>query len=147
MKSPRLLARLALCGCGLTLLAMGCDKDSTAPDFVRPAAVTLAPVGVTNQSITMTWLAPGDDGVQGRATRYDIRFSSTTSLTPNWWDSIAVAVPTLPIPQEPGSAESLTVSGLEPETTYYLALKTADEVPNWSAISNVLIATTMEAAP
>jgi len=126
---------------------MGCDKDTTAPDFERPAAVTLAPVGVTGQSITLTWLAPGDDGVLGQASRYDIRFSSTTNVTPNWWDSVAVAIPDLPAPLEPGSAETLTVGGLEPETTYYIALMTADEVPNWSPISNVLIEATAEAAP
>src|SRR5262245_22971544 len=30
----------------------------------------------------------------------------------------------------------MTVTGLSASTTYYFALKTADEVPNWSALSN-----------
>jgi hypothetical protein len=36
-----------------------------------------------------------------------------------------------------GSSETLTVTGLSPDTTYYFAMKTADEVPNWSGLSNV----------
>src|SRR3989454_200546 len=41
-------------------------------------------------------------------------------------------------PKAAGSAESLTVVGLTPGTRYWFALRTADEVPNWSPISNVV---------
>jgi chitodextrinase len=37
------------------------------------------------------------------------------------------------------------VTGLSPATTYYFAMKTADEVPNWSGISNVITKTTAAA--
>jgi hypothetical protein len=45
---------------------------------------------------------------------------------------------------QPGSAETFTVTGLFPDTTYYFALKAADEVPNWSGISNSPSGTTLE---
>jgi chitodextrinase len=37
------------------------------------------------------------------------------------------------------------VTGLQPSTTYWFAIKTADEVPNWSGISNILSRTTLAA--
>src|SRR4029077_6093796 len=36
-----------------------------------------------------------------------------------------------------GTVQSVTVTGLQPSTTYYFAIKTGDEVPNWAGISNV----------
>src|SRR5262249_53507445 len=42
----------------------------------------------------------------------------------------------------PGTHQSATVTGLSPSTTYYFAIKTGDEVPNWAPISNVVTATT-----
>ena len=39
-------------------------------------------------------------------------------------------------PKSAGQPETLTVTGLTPSTTYYFALKIADEIPNWSALSN-----------
>ena len=42
----------------------------------------------------------------------------------------------------PGPPEEFEVTGLEPNTTYYFAIKAADEIPNWSGISNVAIQTT-----
>ena len=38
----------------------------------------------------------------------------------------------------------MTVSGLSGDTTYYFAMKTSDEVPNVSAISNVPSAKTSD---
>ena len=53
-----------------------------------------------------------------------------------------------PLPQPTGSIQSFTVtSGLNSDTTYYFALKTADESPNWSAISNPGIAHTVHGDP
>ena len=40
-------------------------------------------------------------------------------------------------PLAPGSGETMTVSGLSPNTMYYFAVKTSDEVPNESSLSNV----------
>jgi chitodextrinase len=47
-----------------------------------------------------------------------------------------------PPPKAAGTAESFVVTGLAPGTRYYFAVKTADEKPNWSALSNVAVATT-----
>ncbi len=96
--------------------------------------------GATPNSVTLTWTAPGDDGDEGTATLYDIRYSTSPIDESNWDD--ATQVEDEPAPQSAGSAESFTVTGLYPSTTYYFAIKTADEVPNWSTISNVVSVST-----
>jgi hypothetical protein len=42
-----------------------------------------------------------------------------------------------PSPQSAGNGETFTVNGLNAGTHYWFALKTADEVPNWSGLSDV----------
>lgn len=86
-------------------------------------------------SVTLTWTAPGDDGHTGQASQYDIRYATFPINAENF--STATAVVNPPAPQIAGSEETFVVTGLNPDTLYYFALKTADEIPNWSEISNI----------
>ena len=105
-------------------------------DSTAPAAVSnLATSSPTASSITLTWTAPGDDGTTGTATSYDIRYSTSTINDANW--ATATQVTGEPAPAAAGTNQNMTVTGLSGDTTYYFAIKTADEVPNWSALSNV----------
>ncbi|MDD5342579.1 MAG: fibronectin type III domain-containing protein [Patescibacteria group bacterium] len=105
-------------------------------DATAPAAVTnLAASNATGSSIDLSWTAPGDDGDTGTAATYDVRYSTSTITEGNW--SSATQVSGEPVPSIAGSSESMTVSGLNSNTTYYFALKTSDEAPNVSGISNV----------
>ena len=105
--------------------------DQTAPD----AVANLATGTVTAFSVQLSWTAPGDDAAAGTATTYDVRYSDSTITTGNW--GLATPASGEPSPQVAGSSESFTVTGLLASTTYYFAIKTSDEVPNESAISNV----------
>ncbi|MEP6654599.1 MAG: discoidin domain-containing protein, partial [Myxococcales bacterium] len=110
---------------------------ATAP--VAPGAVAnlAARLSVTGgvASAALTWTAPGDDGVEGQAVAYDVRYA-TAPITAA---SFAAATPlsTPPAPQPAGGAETASVSGLHESTTYYFALKTVDDTQTWSALSNV----------
>ena len=110
--------------------------DTTAPD----AVTDLATGTVTASSVDLTWTAPGDDGATGTAATYDIRYSTSTITEGNW--ASASQATGEPSPQVAGSAEAFTVTGLSASTTYYFAIKTSDEIPNESAISNVPSAAT-----
>lgn len=103
-----------------------------------------ARAATTHNSIDLRWTAVGDDSTIGQASEYDIRYS-TTPITNE--ASFAAATrwvgPPAKIPAAPGTLETLTITGLQPSTTYWFALKTADEVPNWSAMSNVVTKTTL----
>jgi chitodextrinase len=97
---------------------------------------------VTQTSVTLAWTAPGDDSLTGQATRYDVRWSLTPITSVNDF-ALATAVAGVPSPQSAGASESVTVSGLTPQTTYWFAVRTMDEVGNTSGLSNPLSATTL----
>ena len=112
--------------------------DATAPMPV----VDLAASDPTTNSITLSWTAPGDDSNTGTASEYDIRYSTALITEANWPSAIQVSGE--PAPRAAGTSQSMNVAGLNPSTLYYFAIKSADEVPNWSGFSNVASATTPE---
>ena len=105
--------------------------DSTAPGTVN----NLAAGTPTSTSLTLSWTAPGDDGNTGTATTYDVRCRTGGAVdTTNW--AAATQATGEPTPHAAGTGETFVVNGLTANTTYWFGLETADEVPNWSAISN-----------
>lgn len=111
------------------------------PDTTAPSAVgDLLGDEPTQSSIRLRWTSPGDDAGTGTATTYDVRYA-TVPITGGSWASASQAT-NEPSPREAGSSETFTVTGLTSGTTYYFAVKTADEVPNWSGLSNVTEART-----
>ncbi|MFA6272379.1 MAG: fibronectin type III domain-containing protein [Patescibacteria group bacterium] len=86
-------------------------------------------------SINLEWTAPGDDGFTGTAVEYDIRYSTQAINSSNWDSATQVIDP--PAPSSAGTEESFIVMGLAPNTTYYFAIKTADNEGQWSALSNI----------
>src|SRR5439155_869880 len=128
---------------GLSLVS-GCSKTPTKPpgDGTPPASITsLVTTTNTVSSITVNWTAPGDDGAVGTATSYDLRYSTSPITEGNF--ASATQVSGEPAPAVAGTAESMIVAGLVANTTYYFALKTSDEVPNISALSNVATGATL----
>jgi phosphodiesterase/alkaline phosphatase D-like protein len=98
---------------------------------------------VTWNSIQVSWTTPGDDSLTGTATSFDLRYSTSQITAANFasaprWNST-------PTPAAPGTRQSAVVSGLTPNTTYYFAIKTGDEVPNWAGISNIISRATLAA--
>ena len=90
--------------------------------------------------MTLGWTASGDDGSTGTATSYELRYSTAVINDGNW--SSATEVTGEPTPSVAGSSESLILSGLGAETTYYFAIKTQDENSNVSGLSNIATVTT-----
>lgn len=106
-------------------------------DTIPPAAVMdLKVVSVTYSTVTLSWTAPGDDGDLGDASEYELRYSTSCDITAKWWSS-ATPVRDLPRPSPAGGTDRFTVPALEAGTMYCFAVKTGDEVPNWSAMSIV----------
>jgi hypothetical protein len=116
-------------------------------DVTPPAKITDLKVIENNTgSITLQWTAPGDDGNEGNASNYDLRYMEKTSITKINWDS-TVSVAGVPPPKPSGTTETFKVSGLKADTIYYFGIKTADEVPNWSDLSNIAAGNTIVVAP
>lgn len=114
------------------------DNETNAPATIADLTAILP----TENSLTLIWTAPGDDGNVGQASLYDIRMSTSTITEQNFLSAIAFS--NIPTPKPAGQVETLTVAGLDTAHTYYFAIKTADEVPNWSAISNIASGTTSQ---
>lgn len=104
---------------------------------------TAAQAQTTHNSVTLTWTTPGDDSLAGTAAQFDIRYSTSAITAANY--ASATQATGEPTPSASGTTQSFTVSGLAPNTTYWFAIKTADEVPNWALVSNVVQRTTLAA--
>jgi len=111
------------------------------PDSIPPAPVgTLAVTSTSSDQLTVAWVATGDDGAQGTATRYELRIAPYPIDDANFGS--ADRVTTVPIPGAAGTSEQATIQGLTPLTAYTIALKVEDEFGNVSTISNVAQGTT-----
>ncbi len=127
---------------------LGSAIDIGAFEYVDnepPAAITdLVASNPTSTTVELSWTAPGDNGMFGRAASYDIRYSTEPITDENWDQATRVEAPA---PSVAGTKETLIVSGLMPNTTYYFAIKTSDSTPLTSAMSNVAQCTTLPPEP
>ncbi len=108
------------------------SADTTAPAAINTAS---AATGASAGQINLNWTAPGDDGTSGTAAAYTIKYAASAITTDAQFNS-ATTVSGAPQPAAGGTAQSITVGGLTPGSIYYFAIKTQDEVPNVSVLSN-----------
>ena len=125
----------------LLLSLAGCaDEDPASPavDTTAPAAVTdLRVESIVGGVVTLAWTAPGDDGDTGTASAYDIRYADFPVTAGNWETCTQAA--TEPEPAAPGTEQNAVIA-TGGGTDFHFALKTSDEVSNWSNLSNVVTA-------
>jgi gliding motility-associated-like protein len=122
--------------------------DTTSPqatavareDTMAPAAVTdlVAETWTGMGEIRLTWTAPGDDGWSNPISggEYRVQFSSNYAVS---WSTADAQIKNFSYSVNPGDPQSRIVGqteGLIPGDTYYFRLWTADDVSNWSGLSN-----------
>lgn len=97
-------------------------------------------------SLTLLWIAPGDDGNQGQVSGYEIRYGTTPPSGP---DTTGYGTPvTLGMPlAAAGALDSTKINGLTQGTHYYFVMRAFDDAFNFSAFSNVAEATTLSCNP
>lgn len=101
--------------------------------FPRPASAT----GASGTFVVLSWTAPGDDGSDGRASEYDLRYAPIPITAQNFGNATPV-IPSAPMPLPAGTRQSAIIGSLAPNQAYYFAIRTRDERGNWSPISNVV---------
>ncbi len=113
------------------VLSITDDDDGIPPNSIGD--LTFGPSA--QSSIDLLWTAPGDDGNNGTATAYDLRFSSAPLDAGNW--GTATQVQGEPKPAVAGLLQNMTVGNLLCNTTYFFGILTSDEGGNTSGHSNV----------
>ncbi len=116
----------------------GINTRRLVKDAQKPEAITdLFAWAISKQTVNLSWTVPD------KITVYDIRYALTPILDDT---DFAAATPVLnpPAPRPAGGFQSFEVSGLNSNSTYYFAIKSADAALNWSEISNVSSDTTMD---
>ena len=116
------------------------EVDNTPPASVSD--LTLVKLG--GSVVTLGWSATGDDGSAGKASSYDLRYSTAPITESNF--AAATAAGRVPVTGPAGTPETYTLRGLLPRTQYYFALKAGDKVGNTSVLSNVMEAKTRAVA-
>ncbi|MHB9112787.1 MAG: hypothetical protein ACYC4D_09235 [Thermoleophilia bacterium] len=125
------------------------DGDGAADSFLEPdgmfvgeqdsapprAVMDLIAQRQNDGAIRLAWTAPGDDGSEGTAAMYSIRYSAQPITEQNWVAAEPISIPASPAAA--GLAESVTTSETPPGDAVYFAMKTTDDAGNESAISNL----------
>jgi outer membrane protein assembly factor BamB len=105
-------------------------------DEVRPAAIAnLATSNPTDNSVTLTWTAPGDNGNNRNATGYWVKYSRTGPINASNWASATNYTQSW-TPVKNGSTETHAIYGLAPGTTYWFAVRAYDKASNYADVSN-----------
>ncbi|MGN6104171.1 MAG: CFI-box-CTERM domain-containing protein [Kofleriaceae bacterium] len=106
-------------------------------DDIAPAAPASPEVtDLTTTGATITFTAPGDDGLTGRAQGYEIRLRAGEPITEaNFADSMPVDW--VGVPGAPGELQSLAIEKLLFDTEYYVAIRAYDNCRNYGPITVV----------
>lgn len=94
----------------------------------------------TSLAVTLLWTATGDNGLIGRASKYDLRYTALAvkgTDTLSWWSSAAVVNMANHVPPPSGSRDSVVIAGLVAGKKYFAVLRVADASGNWSGFSNM----------
>lgn len=104
----------------------------TFPDVTAPAAAPELYVDAlsTNQMLLM-WSNSGDDGMHGVAKTNDVRMALWPLNETNFYNAGSIGNGP---PLAPGTGEEKWISGLQPCTKYYFAMKVVDEAGNASPV-------------
>ena len=108
----------------------------TVVDDLVPSNPVLTVGGMTSVQVALSWEAVGDDGVLGTASSYELRYATNEEFT----NATLVSTST---PEPSGTLETVTLTGLTPDTLYYFALTVRDDANNASQ-TVVISATTNE---
>lgn len=110
-------------------------KVTEVPDAIPPAGVAIVFVatGTEPGEVDLQWIAVGQDGMTGVASQYRVRTLPTPILNDLDW-SRASERPDVPGPAAAGEVMSMTLTGLQPARTTYIAIRAEDDFGNQSPI-------------
>jgi hypothetical protein len=127
----------------ITLIASSCQDESPSgvSDTHPPNAVSdLEILAVTDSSVDLGWTVPKDEGAAGRATVFDLRFSTEPIVTEGQFLAATTAAETAVSSQPTVTAKA---NGLPEKTDLYFSVRAGNAAGAWSGLSNLVSATTL----
>ncbi|MBN1327082.1 MAG: hypothetical protein JW996_03945, partial [Candidatus Cloacimonetes bacterium] len=103
-------------------------------DDIPPSAIEDLEAVTGTDFIQLIWTAPGDDGNQGTAMGYEIRFSQNPILPVNWDQAQQIELEI--VPETSGTIQQFEISDLDLQVYYFFAIKSYDDEGNYSEVSN-----------
>lgn len=107
-------------------------------DELPPAAISdlVATPGQLEGEAVLAWTAPGDNGVEGRAARYFVKFAADSIVTETAWFSATPVTSGVPTPGLAGSREQMTARGLPTSGEVWFCVRAVDDRNNLAGFSN-----------
>ena len=115
------------------------DENDTTPP-ADPRALTST--SVASSSVTVQFIAPGDDGTIGMVTGYDVRYRTANAMTQdNFDDAQSMKVLATITPVASGQIQTVQIDGLLPETQYWIGVQAYDKCHNTSEVAIISVTT------
>jgi hypothetical protein len=105
------------------------DSPPAIPGSIEADAITAS-------GATVTFTAPGDDGLIGTVSGYDVRIRAGDPITADNFDSSMPVAATI-APTVAGSIQTLQLANLLPETDYWVGIRAYDKCRNDSDLAIV----------
>jgi hypothetical protein len=105
------------------------EGDAVAPGALSNELL----VAVEGTDATLSWRAPGDDGLSGSVHHYEARASADSVDALQW--SLATRLLNVDADAPAGSTETGVVHGLAPRTTNFVVLRALDDAGNRGPVS------------
>jgi hypothetical protein len=107
-----------------------------------PGAITqLATSNVSANAATVSFIAPGAEGSVGKVSGYEVRVRAGGPMTPGNFAS-SMLVPATIVPSLPGTTQHVQVTGLLPQTAYWVGVRAYDECHDEGDIAIAQLETT-----
>lgn len=104
------------------------------------AADEFKAVEVSQTHVVASFVAPGDDGMEGTVSGYEIRISAGEPITEENFADATVTGSSV-APDSPGTVQLVTVEELLPRTNYYIAIRAYDECFNYGPMTTLHVTT------
>lgn len=117
-------------------------RDTIGPDPIQ----NLSAMALSHTRVQLRWTAPGNDGHFGKASGYQIRYS-TSPITNTSACTSGTAVVHSIVPRTGGIAEILELDGLAPATTYYFCVLAYDPASNFNDWTQGAVSATTAPVP
>lgn len=111
-------------------------------DNAPPGAPELAqPPVTTTTTASLQFVAPGDDGLVGKVSGYEVRYLVEAPFTEENFTTAGVPALATITPHSPGQLESVELMGLLPETDYTVGIRAFDDCRNTGPVTFVRLRT------